>query len=150
VHLLDRLREHLQQRHPLAEDRSGAPADLELRAATAVLLLEAAYGNTEYVWREHRTIVKALERDFGLGRREILALLGRANEIRPPVVKLADVTGVIQERFSAAQRQEVARLVWSVVAADGDVEAWEESFADHIGRALALSREQARAARAGS
>ena len=148
MRLLDSLREHLQQRAALAEDRTGAQADLELRAATAVLLLEAAYGDTEYVWREHRTIVKGLERDFGLGKREILELLGRANEILPPVVKLADVTDVVRERYSAEQRQEVARLVWSVVAADGAVEQWEESFADHIGRALGLSRDQARAARA--
>jgi uncharacterized tellurite resistance protein B-like protein len=147
VHLLDRLKDHLHQQHTLAKDRTGAPADLELRAATAVLLLEAAYGDTEYVWREHRTIVKGLERDFGLGKREILDLLGRANEIRPPVVKLADVTDVIRERLTPGQRQEVARRVWSVVAADGDVEEWEEGFADHIGRALALSRAEARAAR---
>jgi uncharacterized tellurite resistance protein B-like protein len=149
VHLLDRLKDHLHQQHALAKDRTGTPADLELRAATAVLLLEAAYGDTEYVWREHHTIVKGLERDFGLGKREILDLLGRANEIRPPVVKLADVTDVIRERLTPDQRQQVARLVWSVVAADGDVEEWEESFADHIGRALALSRAEARAARVG-
>jgi uncharacterized tellurite resistance protein B-like protein len=148
VRLLDSLKEYLHQRAALAKDRTGAQADLELRAATAVLLLEAAYGDTEYVWREHRTIVKGLERDFGLGRREIQDLLGRANEIRPPVVKLADVTDVIRERYTAEQRQAVARLVWSVVAADGDVEEWEESFADHIGRAVGLSREEARAARA--
>jgi uncharacterized tellurite resistance protein B-like protein len=149
VRLLESLKEHFHKRAALAEDRTGAPADLELRAATAVLLLEAAYGDTEYVWREHRAIVKGLERDFGLGKREILELLGRANEIRPPVVKLADVTEVITRGYTPAQRKEVARLVWTVVAADGDIEEWEESFADHIGRALALSREEAGAARAG-
>ena len=131
----------------LAEDQTGAQADLELRAATAVLLLEAAYGDSEYAWSEHHTIVKGLERDFGLGKREILDLLGRANEIRPPVVKLADVTDVVRSRFSTAQREEVVRLVWSVVAADGAVEEWEESFADHVARAVGLTGAEARAAR---
>ena len=145
--LFDKAKLLLQQRNPLARDRTGAETDLELQAATAILLIEAAYGDTDYVWREHRTIVKGLERDFGLGRKETQELLGRADEIRPPVVKLADVTEVIRERFTREQRQEVLRLVWRVIEADGAVEEWEEAFADHIGRAVGLSGEDARAAR---
>ena len=150
MRLLDRAREFLQKRHPLAQDRTGAQTDLELQAATTILLIEAAYGDTEYIWREHRTIVKGLEREFGLGRREILELLGRANEIRPPVVKLADVTDVIRDRFTKEQRKEVLRLVWRVIEADGAVEEWEEAFADHIGEAVGLSGEDARESRGAS
>ena len=148
--LLDKAKEFLQKRHPLEQDRTGAKADLELQAATTILLIEAAYGDTEYVWREHRTIVKGLEREFGLGKREILELLGRANEIRPPVVKLADVTDVIRDRFTEEQRKEVLRLVWQVIEADGAVEEWEEVFADHIGEAVGLSGEDARESRGSS
>jgi len=136
VWLLDKVKTHLQGRGPLDHDRTGKPADLELQAATAVLLLEAAYGDAEYVWREHRTIVKGLEREFGLGKQEILAILGRANEIRPPVVKLSDVTDVIRERFDQAQRAEVVRLVRSVIGADGEVAEWEAAFAEHIAKAV--------------
>jgi uncharacterized tellurite resistance protein B-like protein len=148
VSLLDRVKGFLDQRHGLLErDRTGAPADLELRAATAVVLLEAAYGDSAYVWREHRAIVKGLEREFGLGRKETLELVGRANEIRPPIVKLADVTSVLRERLDEAQRKEVARLVWSVVEADHEVAEWEEAFAEHVSRAVGLSAEEAREAR---
>ena len=63
---------------------------------------------------------------------------------------LADVTDVIRDRFSKPQRDAVVRLVWRVVEADGAVEEWEESFSDHIARALCLSAEEARAARAPS
>ena len=139
MQLLDRVKEFLQRRSPLAHDRTGAQTDLELQAATTILLIEAAYGDTDYIWREHRTIVKGLEREFGLGKREVLELLGRANEIRPPVVKLADVTDVIRDRFTKEQREEVVRLVWSVVEADGAVEEWEEAFANHIAKAVGLS-----------
>ena len=86
MQLFDRIRGFLQERRALARDRTGAPADLELEAATAILLIEAAFGDTEYLWREQRAIVQGLEREFGLGRGEIQELLGRANEIRPPVV----------------------------------------------------------------
>jgi len=149
VWLIDKLGEFLEKRGTLAHDRSGAEAGLELQAATAILLIEAAFGDTEYVWRENRAIVKGLERDFGLGRREVAELLGRANEIRPPVVKLADVTDVIRERLSEEQRAEVVRLVWRVIEADGVVEEWEQAFADHIARAVGLSAEAAGAARGG-
>ena len=146
--LLDRMNEFLHGRAALATDKTGAPADLELRAATALLLLEAAYGDTEYVWREHRAIVKGLERDFGLGKAEILELLGRAEEIRPPVVKLADVTQVVRDRFSQAQREQVVRLLWRVIEADASVDEFEEVFADHVARAVGLTPQQAQAARA--
>ena len=146
--LLDKVSEFLRERNEaLARDRTGAQADLELQAATTILLIEAAYGDTEYLWREHRAIVKGLEREFGLGRKEIQALLGRANEIRPPVVKLADVTDVIRERYTPEQRRELVRLLWSVIEADGSVEEWEEIFADHVARAVGLGAEEARAAR---
>jgi uncharacterized tellurite resistance protein B-like protein len=146
--LLDKMNEFVHGRAALAQDKTGARADLELRAATALLLLEAAYGDTEYVWREHRAIVKGLEREFGLGKREILELLGRAGEIRPPVVKLADVTEVVRDRFSKEQREEVVRLLWRVVEADDSVDEFEEVFADHVARAVGLSPQEARAARA--
>jgi uncharacterized tellurite resistance protein B-like protein len=150
VKLLEKLREHLAKRHPLARDRSGAATDLELQAATSILLIEAAYGDTDYVWREHRTIVKGLELEFGLGRKEILEILDRADEIRPPVVKLADVTGVILDRFSVEQREEIVRLLWRVIEADKTVEEWEQVFGDHVAKAVGLTCEQARAARAAS
>lgn len=147
--LLERIRSHLHLRRtgPLAADRKGQPTDLELQAATALLLLEAAYGDETYPWREHRTIVKGLEREFGLGRREVLALLDRAEEIRPPVVTLADVTRVLRERFDAAQRRRVLALLWQVIDADRVLEDWESAFAEHVARAVGLSAEEARAAR---
>jgi len=145
--LLDEVKGFLARRGAPAQSRSGAQADLELQAATAILLLEAAYGDESYAWREHRTIMKGLEREFGLSRKEALDLLDRANEIRPPVVKLADVTDVIRDRFDEEQRQEIRRLVQRVIETDGDVAEWEAAFANHVARALGLSGEDARAAR---
>src|SRR5262249_22151689 len=49
VRLLEQIRSHLERRKELAlaHDKSGAEADVELQAATTILLLEAAYGDTE-------------------------------------------------------------------------------------------------------
>lgn len=145
--LWKRVEDHLRRRPELREDRHGQAADLEVQAATAVLLLEAAHGDEEYVWREHRTILRGLERGFGIGKKETLALLGRAEEIRPPVVPLADLTEVIADRYSPEQRKSIVALLWKVIGADGVLEPWEEVFANHVARAVGLSPEEAEAAR---
>lgn len=147
MRLLDELKEFLQREHVLATDRTGAPADLEVQAATALLLLEAAHGDEAYVWREHRAIVHGLKRAFGLGKDEVLELLGRSEEIRPPRVRLADITGVILDRYDAPQRREVVRLLWEVVDADGFVEEWENVFATHVSRAVGLRDDEVAAIR---
>ena len=143
MRLLDELNEYLHRKHVLAMDRTGIPADIEVQAATTLLLLEAAYGDEEYVWREHRAIVKGLKRAFGLGRAEVLQLLERAEEIRPPRVRLADATQVILERYDEAQRLKVVRLLWEIVDADGIVEEWESVFATHVAQAVGISEEAA-------
>ena len=148
MHLFDRIKAFLHRDRPLDRDAAGAKADLELQAATAILLLEAGYGDTEYDWHEHRAIVRGLERDFGLGRKEVATLLERASEIRPPVVTLADVTDVIRARLASEQRKEVVRLLWQVIRADGAVEPWEAAFVDHVAGAVGLTGNEVRAARA--
>ena len=148
--LWKRVENHLRRQPALREDRQSLPVDIEVQAATAILLLEAAHGDAEYVWREHRTILRGLERGFGIGKAETLELLGRAEEIRPPVVRLADVTDLITERYTREQRQSIVSLLWKVVDADGILEPWEAVFANHVARAVGLSPEEADAARRGT
>ncbi len=143
MRLLDELQKFLHPEHILSKDRSGALADNEIQAATALLLLEAAHGDEEFVWREHRLIVQGLERAFGLARPEVLQLLERSEEIRPPTVRLADVTQVIMDRYDETQRQEIVRLLWAIVDADGVATEWEKVFATHVAQALGISDEAA-------
>jgi uncharacterized tellurite resistance protein B-like protein len=140
--VIDRVRELLRRRGPLDTDAKGEPADLELQAAAAVLILEAAYGDEEYLWREERVLVRGLERAFGIGRKETRELLGRAEEIRPPVVKLADVTELLASRYDEAQRKQILALLWRVIEADRAIEPWEAAFAEHVTRALGLTPAQ--------
>ena len=131
----------LSNEHLLASDRTGEPADFELQAAVALLLLEAAHGDEEYAWQEHRAIVSALKREFGIGRREVLELLERSEMIRPPVLRLDQITQVIVERFDEAQRKKIVRLLWDVVQVDGVVFEWERVFATHVVTAVRIDGE---------
>lgn len=146
--LLERVREVLGRKKPLAKDAKGAPADLELEAAAAVLLLEAAHGDEDYVWREHHVLIHGLERAFGIGRKETQELLNRAEEIRPPAVKLADVTELLASRYDLEQRKQILALLWRVIEADKSIEPWEGVFVEHVTRALGLTPSQGEKARA--
>ena len=137
--MIERVRELLGRRAPLATDAKGDPADLELQAAAAVLILEAAYGDEDYAWKEELALVRGLERAFGIGKKETLELIGRAEEIRPPIVKLADVTGVLASRYDEPQRKQILALLWRVIEADRAVEPWEKAFAEHVTGALGLT-----------
>ncbi len=148
MNLWERVKAHLNQQATLAKDKMSQPADIEVRTATAILLLEAAYGDQEYAWSEHHVILTGLQRSFGIGRTDALELLGRAEEIRPPAVKLDDVTDILRKRYGETQRQDVVTLLWQVIDADDVVEEWEEAFAVHVSRAVGLSPIQAAAARA--
>jgi uncharacterized tellurite resistance protein B-like protein len=146
MRLFERLKKHLeehQRRHDLAKDARGRAADIELQAATAVLLLEAAYGDEEYLWCEHRAVVGALKRGFGIGSKEAARLTERADEIRPPAVKLADVSQVLAERLDKKQREEALTLLWEVIHADDIEQSWEVSFAEHVARAIGLTPAEA-------
>ncbi len=143
----ERVRAHLEHQAVLREDDGGHPADIEVQVATAILLLEAAHGDAEYAWREHRAIIRSLKRGFGIGHAEATQLLKSAEEIRPPVVKLADVTQVIIDRYAPEQRRSIITLLWKVIDADDLVEEWEEAFADHVAGAVGLNQNEAEAAR---
>ena len=68
--LFERVRELIGRSRPLAKDARGEPADLEIMAAAAVLLLEAAHGDEAYVWREKRALVRLQRPEERLDARE--------------------------------------------------------------------------------
>lgn len=151
MRLFDELLRHFLRDEPvLASDRFGDPTDVELQAAVALVLLEAAHGDEEYVWSEHRTIVNGLKNVFGIGRREVLDLLDRAEALRPPVCRLDDVTALMLDRFDQSQREEIVRLLWRVIGSDGVLFEWEEVFAEHVARAVRVDEDFVRSVRPGA
>lgn len=144
------LQRFLHDEHLLASERTGEPADFEMQAAVALILLEAAHGDEEYLWQEHRTISNGLKRGFGVGRREVIELLDRAEILRPPICRLGDITALIRDRFDETQREEIVRLLWRVIESDGTIFEWEEVFGEHVARAVGVSAEFVRSVRAAS
>jgi len=146
--MFDDIRKALAGPARLASDAAGRAVDSDLQVATAVLLLETAYGDTEYARDEERTIRRAVEREFGIGRAEARALLRKAQESRPRKGDFSKFSELVQERYSVEQRMQIMALVWKVVYADGTVEVSERKFARYVARMTGLTTDQAVAARA--
>lgn len=137
--MFERLKALFEGRHPLAKDAQGGVSDDEMRVATAVLLLEAGYGDQELLPKEAKTIIRSLEREFGLSADEAREIAGRAEAIRPPAVTLKDLTDVLRAGFSHEQRRRILALIWKVVEADHEETEWEESFFAFVKERLALT-----------
>jgi len=139
--MFEKLKSIFEGRHELAVDANGAPADEELRAATAVLLLEAAHGDQELLRQEAKTVLRAMQREFGLSAEEARELAGRAEAIRPPAVTLQELTDVVHRGFTPEQRRRVLALVWKIVEADHEETDWEGTFVQFVKERLGLSEQ---------
>ena len=80
--LFDYVRTHLLANPQLERDRHGQPAELELRVATVVLLLETAYGDHEYTPVERDAIRRGIKREFGIVEKDAVDLMERAARAR--------------------------------------------------------------------
>jgi uncharacterized tellurite resistance protein B-like protein len=141
--MFEQLKRVLSGEHPLAVDAKGAAADEELKVATVVLLLEAAYGDQELLRKEQRVILGGISREFGLSTEQARELATRAESIRPPAVTLKDLTDVVREGFDVEQRTRVLAWIWKIVLADRVETDWEQAFVEHVTERLWLSPQQA-------
>jgi uncharacterized tellurite resistance protein B-like protein len=147
VSVFERVREFVTPRAPLARDRDGEYPDLDLWVATAVVLLEVAYGDYEFGDGERKAIRQSLQREFGILRRDAEELMETAERTRASEER-SWIGRQIRERYDAGQRQRVLALIWKVVLADGTVTDFESVFAGHAAKLAELSPEQAAEARA--
>jgi uncharacterized tellurite resistance protein B-like protein len=135
--ILDLVRGFLQ-RGPLAHDAHGDLADFDLRVATVALLLETAWQDADYESHERRTILRGVEREFGLSRQDAESLMAKADG-----AFAAQLAG----RYDREQRKRIAALVWKVVYADLVVAKAEVAFATRIALLAGLTPAECQEAR---
>lgn len=148
MQIFDRVRALLSRHPPLATDKAGHPIDIELRTGTVVLLLETAYSGAEYAVPERRTILRGIEREFGMSKAAAESLMEQASRSHPSPGEVTDISTRIADRFDRDQRRRIVALLWKVVYADGHVDATQVEFANHVGELTGLSDEEVRDARA--
>lgn len=127
---------------PAAGAGAGSPvpdaAERRLRVATCALLLEMAHADAEFSAGERARIEAILAERFGLAAAEAHALMEEAEARRRDAVDLHGFTSVITSRYDEHGRFEVARLLWSVVDADGDLSRHEDYLLRRLASLLDL------------
>jgi uncharacterized tellurite resistance protein B-like protein len=127
--MLNAIREFFEQ-HVTADTGDD---DHAIRLATAALLVETVRLDGEIDAAERAAAHRALGAKFGLGEAEAATLIRLAEEEAREATDYYQFTSLINQRFSAAQKERVIELMWQVAYADEALSAHEQ----HVVRKIA-------------
>src|SRR5262245_35373942 len=114
---------------PEAErDRSHDP----LHVATAALLVEMMRMSGDVAQSERDRVLHALQAKFGLTSSETATLSELAEQEARQATDYYQFTSLIQDRFSAEQKERLIEHLWAVAYADGELHRYEEHLVRKI------------------
>ena len=119
----------------------------EVRFAAAALLVVCARADFEEHPEEQSTILKLLERTFGL-RGESLDELIELVDPDAAVTDLQEFTGLVNEHYSDEDKRVLIENLWRVAFADGRLDRFEEQYIARVAFMTGVSDDQVRAAQA--
>jgi uncharacterized tellurite resistance protein B-like protein len=129
------------ERHILS---TGAdPGVVEQRAvqiATAALLVEVMHAKGELQEAEQRAVRTALRQQFQLSEEETESLLRLAQAAADAATDDYRFTALINEHFSAGQKEQVVECLWRVAAADHQIDSLERTLVYKIADLLYVPR----------
>lgn len=121
---------------------------LDLRLASAVLLVEIACVDHEYAPQEKDVIRQALAEDYALQPEEVEQLLTQASQILRDTAVVRPFAAFLKEALPDAQKQRLLAELWSVVYADGRVDPDEHRMLHTLCRHLGMTQDDLLAAKA--
>lgn len=145
--MLNSISDFLKGKTTLHIDASGNPTSEDILIATSIILLEMAGSDDDYAPEEVQTIFKVMQDQFNIQKGDVYNILNQAKELREESEKIDEFIAVINANFKAPQRQLILAMVWKVVFADGEVEKFEERFANQLQHRLQLTPDEAKRAK---
>ena len=125
------------------------PISLErqLQLATCALLLEMSKSDNSVTKEETDAIVNALSKAYKIDNNELAMLKSAAEHELENSTSLRSFTTLINEHYSAQQKEEIIRLLWAVAHADGIIDKHESHLIRAVADLLYIPREHAMALR---
>ncbi len=128
-------------RHILSTGVDAGTADQRaLQVATAALLVETMHADGELKEAEHRAVIVALQQQFHLSAEETESLLRLAQAAADKATDEYRFTALINEHFSAEQKEQVVEYLWQVAAADHQIDSLERTLVYKIADLLYVPR----------
>lgn len=118
-----------------------------VQVATAALLFEVMRTDGELKEAEGHAVTAAIEKRFGLSRDETAELLRLAEAEAGAATGYYQFTALINEQFTAAQKEQVVECLWQVASADHEIDRFERTFVHKIADLLYVPRAAQIAAR---
>jgi uncharacterized tellurite resistance protein B-like protein len=128
------------EKHSLTQAADGKPTDKDVLIAVGILLLDVAGSDEDYAPEETDTIFEVMEKHFNISNEKALEVLETADKLRER--DRSAVVEVINQNFSAQQKERVFAIIWRVIVADGRVDRLESRLAAELRTRLQLTEEQ--------
>jgi uncharacterized tellurite resistance protein B-like protein len=111
------------------------PVDDTHLAATA-LLVHVARVDGILAPAESERLSRLVQGHYAEGPDAARALIARATAVDAETRDLASLVEMIPHEANTAERQDILTMAWSVAAADGTVDEFEEALVERLGRLL--------------
>jgi len=120
--------------------KTESPADNEKKilVATCALFVELAKADGEFSTEERQSIIGILKDKHGLSKDDADALLEEASVAIDKSVDLWHFTNEINQNFMIEEKQHIVQLLWTIVYADGHLDAHEEYLTRKLTKLLRL------------
>ena len=122
------------------------PVDDTHLAATA-LLVHVARVDGVLAPSESERLSRLVQGHYAEGPEAARALIARATAMDSEIRDVASLVEMIPHQADGAERQELLTMAWSVAAADGVVDEFEEALVERLGRLLGFDEAAIGAAR---
>jgi len=107
--------------------------------ALAALLVHAAFADDDYQAEEHDNLKKILQNRFDLDADDVDKLIDSAHHEFTDAVDLYSFVRVVNQNFDNDGRQEVVKLLWQVILADGHIDNFEDNLIRKVCHLLGVS-----------
>lgn len=124
--MLDKIKQFFNdQLHPEQQHQDPAAA---MQLAAAALLIELSRADFEHSESEKIAMETVLKEKFSLSDSQLSALIELAEEENQDSTSLYDFTSLVNEHYSLEQKIALAKAMWTVAYADGELSKYEESL----------------------
>jgi len=145
--MLPNIKQFFQQHMTAPGSRSGTGQPQALQVATAALLVEVMRADQHIKEAERHAVTHTLQKCFGLAPAETAELIRLAEREATQATDYYQFTTLINEHFTAEQKQQVVEYLWQVAAADHEIERFERTLVQKIADLLHVPRAAQIAAR---
>ena len=114
------------------KEQNDGDRELKLRAATCVLLLEAATADSNFSSEEQEKIIQILKSRFQMDDTSVKELIDKSTMEKKNSTDLWYFTSLINENLDNEEKYDLMELVWEVIYSDGTLDKFENYIAHKL------------------